>query len=357
MKKYIFILAAALTAGANLLHAQSPEHKGLLGSSLLGLDYEFKAGVNIGGTSPLPLPKEIRSLDSYSPGLAITIEGNATKWVDAAQKWGISLGVRLDSKDMTTRATVKNYGMAIFNEVGGKVEGLWTGGVKTKVKMSYITIPLLANYKINNRWKVVAGPYFSYMMDGDFSGEVYEGHLRTPDATGSFTITGKDQTGKYTTAPITIESYQMLEYEVGLSEYSFVSVGNTQYYVVSLSARWHADSWRFMSGYLQNVFIQQELIMHRQDHVQFSNIGSNGSDETYIAGYVTSIRRSGAGVVSDLKGLIPMSWIRTDMKEGSGSVQGIVGSFLIFNTEDNGFDGYYYIKQRSESFYNADEYI
>ena len=110
MKKYIFILAAALTAGANLLHAQSTEHKG---------------------------------------------------------------------------ATVKNYGMAIFNEVGGKVEGLWTGGVKTKVKMSYITIPLLANYKINNRWKVVAGPYFSYMMDGDFSGEVYEGHLRTPDATGS----------------------------------------------------------------------------------------------------------------------------------------------------------------------------
>ena len=147
MKKYIFILAAALTAGANLLHAQSTEHKGLLWSSLHGLDYEFKAGVNIGGTSPLPLPKEIRSLDSYSPGLAITIEGNATKWVDAAQKWGISLGVRLDSKDMTTRATVKNYGMAIFNEVGGKVEGLWTGGVKTKVKMSYITIPLLATIK------------------------------------------------------------------------------------------------------------------------------------------------------------------------------------------------------------------
>lgn len=57
MKKYIFILAAALTAGANLLHAQSTEHKGLLWSSLHGLDYEFKAGVNIGGTSPLPLPK------------------------------------------------------------------------------------------------------------------------------------------------------------------------------------------------------------------------------------------------------------------------------------------------------------
>lgn len=51
--------------------------------------------------------------------------------------------------------------------------------------MSYITVPLLANYKISDRWKIVAGPYFSYMIDGDFSGDVYEGHLRTPDATGS----------------------------------------------------------------------------------------------------------------------------------------------------------------------------
>lgn len=153
MKKYIIILAAMLTAGTNLLKAQSSEHKGLLWSSLHGLDYEFKAGVNIGGTSPLPLPKEIRGLDSYSPGLAITLEGNATKWIDARQKWGISLGLRLDSKNMNTRATVKNYGMAIFNDTGGKVEGLWTGGVKTKVKMSYITVPLLANYKINDRWK------------------------------------------------------------------------------------------------------------------------------------------------------------------------------------------------------------
>lgn len=185
MKKYIIILAAMLTAGTNLVKAQSSEHKGLLWSSLHGLDYEFKAGVNIGGTSPLPLPKEIRGLDSYSPGLAITLEGNATKWIDTRQKWGISLGIRLDSKNMNTRATVKNYGMAIFNDTGGKVEGLWTGGVKTKVKMSYITVPLLTNYKINDRWKIVAGPYFSYMIDGDFSGDVYEGHLRTPDATGS----------------------------------------------------------------------------------------------------------------------------------------------------------------------------
>lgn len=50
--------------------------------------------------------------------------------------------------------------MEIFSETGGKIKGLWTGGVKTKVKMSYLTIPVLANYRISSRWKVMAGPYF-----------------------------------------------------------------------------------------------------------------------------------------------------------------------------------------------------
>lgn len=185
MKKYILTLVAIFTLGFGTAQAQWSEHKGLIWSTLHGLEYEFKAGVNIGGTSPLPLPHEIRSLDSYSPGLAITIEGKATKWIDEAKKWGISVGLRLDSKSMTTEATVKNYGMEILSETGGKIQGLWTGGVKTKVKMSLLTVPILANYKIGERWKVVFGPYFSYMMDGDFNGNVYEGHLRTPDATGS----------------------------------------------------------------------------------------------------------------------------------------------------------------------------
>ena len=185
MNKYILASIVILFCSISQINAQSSEHKGLLWSSLHGLDYQFKAGVNIGGTSPLPLPEEIRSIESYSPGLAITLEGNVTKWIDVQKKWGVSLGVRLANKNMTTEALVKNYGMEILNDIGGKVEGLWTGGVKTKVKMSLLTIPILANYKISDRWKLVAGPYLSYMMDGHFSGHVYEGHLRSPDATGS----------------------------------------------------------------------------------------------------------------------------------------------------------------------------
>ena len=67
MKKYIIACLLALTAGMSIATAQNKsvpkeaEHKGLLWSALHGLEYEFKAGVNFGGTAPLPLPQEIRS--------------------------------------------------------------------------------------------------------------------------------------------------------------------------------------------------------------------------------------------------------------------------------------------------------
>ena len=188
MKSRIITVLACLLCSLHISYSKTENdntHKGLIWSYLNGINYDVRAGVNIGGTSPLPLPQEIRSINSYSPGLAITIEGYATKWLSKKQDWGISIGFRLDIKDMNTDATVKNYGMAIINETGGKVEGLWTGNVKTKSKMSLLSIPVLGVYKINERWKVYAGPYFSYLMDGDFNGNVYEGHLRTPDATGS----------------------------------------------------------------------------------------------------------------------------------------------------------------------------
>ena len=98
---------------------------------------------------------------------------------------------------MTTKATVKNYGMKIINTNGGELQGLWTGGVKTKVKNSYLTIPVVANYKISKRWKLSAGPYISYLIEGGFSGHVYNGHLRTPDQTGSRVVFSGESIATY----------------------------------------------------------------------------------------------------------------------------------------------------------------
>lgn len=188
MKQYksiILIVCLIFVSGSINLFAQKSRNQMIIQSYLKGWEYGIKAGFNIGGTAPIPLPQEIRSLDSYSPGIAFAIEGNSTKWFDTQKKWGMTIGVRLESRNMTTNAMVKNYGMKIISAEGGVMEGLWTGGVNTKVRNSYLTIPVLANYRISPRWKVSAGPYFSYLTMGDFTGHVYEGHLRTPDATGS----------------------------------------------------------------------------------------------------------------------------------------------------------------------------
>ena len=156
---------------SHVAYAQNERNKALIYSYLHGWEYSIKAGLSIGGTSPLPLPKEIRNIDSYSPNIAIAIEGNATKWFGNDKKWGMTAGIRLENKTMTTEATVKNYGMKIINTNGGELQGLWTGGVKTKVKNSYLTIPVLANYKISDRWKVSLGPLRKFQWGAQLGGE------------------------------------------------------------------------------------------------------------------------------------------------------------------------------------------
>ncbi len=182
MKRYTIFLVIVLSS-LNLL-AQTNRTKTLANAALHGWEYEIKAGFNIGGTAPLPFPEEIRSIDNYNPTLSITIEGNMTKWLGEQKRWGIITGLRLENKGMRTKATVKNYSMEIIGDDGNRLKGNWTGGVRTKVQNSYLTIPVLAAYKISPRVNIKAGPYFSYLMDGDFSGHVYEGYLRENSPTG-----------------------------------------------------------------------------------------------------------------------------------------------------------------------------
>lgn len=151
------------------LYAQENQNRTLINAALHGWEYEIRAGVSIGGTSPLPLPVEIRSIDAYNPTLALMLEGNAIKWLGKTKKWGVITGVRLETKNMITKATVKNYGMEIIGNDGNRLKGNWTGGVKTKVRNAYITVPVLGAYKIDSRLRAKAGIYVSYLMDEEFS--------------------------------------------------------------------------------------------------------------------------------------------------------------------------------------------
>ena len=179
--KYIlfFMIGTLLSVS---LQAQE-ETPGIRKAASKGIEFSVKSGFNIGGTAPVPLPKEIREIKGYNPSLTLFIEGDITKWFNS--RWGIQTGLRLETKGMETRARVKNYGMEISYNGEPPIAGRWTGMVKTKVHNTYLTVPLLAAYGLTSRWKLQAGAFFSYMTDGDFTGDVYEGYLRTGDPTGN----------------------------------------------------------------------------------------------------------------------------------------------------------------------------
>lgn len=182
MKKKITIILLCCLTISNLVIAQEERSNSILKSLTMGLEYRLKAGFNIGGTSPIPLPVEIRQINSFNPTTAFSIEGDVVKTFNS--KWGISAGIRLESKGMKTDATVKNYHMKMIASDGGEMEGQWTGGVTTTVKQSLLTIPVLAVYQVSKRWELELGPWFSYVTSGEFFGDAYDGYLRDGDPTG-----------------------------------------------------------------------------------------------------------------------------------------------------------------------------
>ena len=56
------------------------------------------AGYNIGGTSPIPLPAEIRKINSWRPGFGGTLAFHLTRWI--TPEWGLTTGLAIDLKGM-----------------------------------------------------------------------------------------------------------------------------------------------------------------------------------------------------------------------------------------------------------------
>lgn len=161
-----------------------------------GLEVGVNAGTSIGGASPLPLPAEIRKIDSYSPSLNLMLGVSALKWLDKERKWGVGVELNLDNKGMKTKATVKNYGMEILDN-GNKLAGRWTGKVQTEYHTQQLVVPVTCVYKINNRLKVKAGPYMSFAFENDFDGYVSEGYLREGNPTGDKYVFEGDARASY----------------------------------------------------------------------------------------------------------------------------------------------------------------
>lgn len=182
MKKTIINALLFLTLGMQGIAAEANDNKS--NNFFSDLEYEVNAGTNIGGASPIPLPAEIRKIDSYDPELNLQIGASVRKWLGEGKRWGVGLGIRLETKGMKTEATVKNYGMEIIDN-GQTLKGRWTGKVQTKYRSQQMVVPLTAYYKLSSRVSLNAGPYLSYAFNNDFNGYVSDGYLREGDPTGN----------------------------------------------------------------------------------------------------------------------------------------------------------------------------
>ncbi|GHV49110.1 membrane protein [Bacteroidia bacterium] len=156
--------------GLNLFHAE--------GNAQELWEYKIQAGYNLGGSSPLPLPAEIRAIEKYSPEkFSPHVALEATRWFN--EKWGISAQVALDSKGFTVRDKVKNMYTEI--EIDGNPDpqtGNFTGKNTTEVHNSYLTIPITAAYRASNRWLTQLGLYAAYLYQPRFEGTASDGYIR-----------------------------------------------------------------------------------------------------------------------------------------------------------------------------------
>jgi hypothetical protein len=152
-------------------------------------NWELKmyAGYNLGGTSPIPLPAEIRKINSWSPGLAGTLGFQATRRL--TPEWGITTGLAIDIKGMSIEADVKYMNTSIVigeGEHTGVFAGMFTGKNKTTVRNGYLLIPLLGTYfpQVHTDWRFRLGGYFAWQRDANVEGKAYDGYIRNGGPAG-----------------------------------------------------------------------------------------------------------------------------------------------------------------------------
>lgn len=178
IKKYYLSVLITLCSFSTFLQAQNEETL---------WNHEIRVGINLGGTSPLPLPAEIRKVKSFTTGVNPVIGFRSTRWMDKHSPWGISTGLTIDYRGMETSAKVKYWHTDL--EVGegeqtGRFTGSFSGENKTTVKNGYLTIPLQVAYRPFDKWHFHAGAYFSWILTSKFEGSAKDGYIREGGPTG-----------------------------------------------------------------------------------------------------------------------------------------------------------------------------
>ena len=197
---YMILMAASLFVG-------SRAEAGTLDS----LQLKARAGYNIGGTMPVPLPATIRSLDGYSLTPSFMVGADAV--LPLTRQWGIMTGLRFENKGMKGDVTTKAYFMEVVKG-DQKMAGLFTGHVEQEVRQWMLTVPVQATLTLSRKVMLKGGPYVSFLLDKGFSGIASDGYLRKDTPTGPKILMGNRE-GEWATYDFD-DDMRSVQFGVGL---------------------------------------------------------------------------------------------------------------------------------------------
>ncbi|MDR2810708.1 MAG: PorT family protein [Tannerellaceae bacterium] len=175
MKQTLYLFLIGILA-STLAHAQQESNR--------RWEYKMFAGYNLGASTPLPLPAEIRAIRAWSPGVSGTLAFHVTRWLSA--EWGITSGLAIDVKGMSVEADVMYMNTSLVVGEGdhtGTFSGLFTGRNKTSVHNGYLVVPLLAARRIA-QCTFRLGGYFALNRDAKFEGQAFDGYIRNGGPAG-----------------------------------------------------------------------------------------------------------------------------------------------------------------------------
>ncbi|NDW09733.1 porin family protein [Dysgonomonas sp. 520] len=150
------------------------------------LEHRITVGFNVGASFPIPIPREVRTIEGWWPQFTPQFGYSILYSVDP--KWSFGSGISLDYKGMGAKDKVKYMHIEVRLEEDGEIlNGYFSGKNETRAKLSYVTVPVFARYQLSDNWYVRGGGYASYAFSTSFKGKVWDGYLRAPDPTGMIT--------------------------------------------------------------------------------------------------------------------------------------------------------------------------
>ncbi len=135
--------------------------------------WEFSSllGVEMGGAIPIPLsemPDDAKGNPKIKPTLGIAFQRNLN------ERW--SLGAELNYHNLAIDAEVNVISQAYWAD-DRSYATYFSGEAFSSTELEFVEIPLTAYYHFNERWALVFGAYYSFILNGKLETEGRNGWI------------------------------------------------------------------------------------------------------------------------------------------------------------------------------------